>query len=117
MRLTLIIFFVLLFFNSCYQNDYLSKVFIENSDKVLFFIVPECPLCQSYTREIKQLYFKYKDRLDFYFVIPGTSYSSQEMDSFLNKYDLPIDVIYDKGYLLVNKLSATITPREYLIQI
>ncbi|MAZ31451.1 MAG: hypothetical protein CMP57_05085 [Flavobacteriales bacterium] len=115
MRLTLIIFFVLLFFNSCYQNDYLSKVFIENSDKVLFFIVPECPLCQSYTREIKQLYFKYKDRLDFYFVIPGTSYSSQEMDSFLNKYDLPIDVIYDKGYLLVNKLSATITPEVYLI--
>ena len=115
MRISIIIFFVLLFFNSCNQNDYLSNFFSHNRDKVLVFISPECPLCQSYTREIKQLQQKYNDKLDFFGVLPGQSYSRQEVDLFLNVYDLPIDIIYDKYYHLVNELGATITPEVYLI--
>ena len=115
MRLSIIIFFVIFFLNSCHQNDYLSKIFINNRDKVLIFISPECPLCQSYTRQIKQLQQKYNDKLDFFGILPGKSYSRQEMDSFLNVYDLPIDIIYDKDYHLVNELSATKTPEVYLI--
>tara|TARA_B100001093_G_C26852313_1_gene1025703 strand:+ start:2090 stop:2665 length:576 start_codon:yes stop_codon:yes gene_type:complete len=114
-RLCLILFFVLTTVNSCYQNDYLSKIFIRKSDKVIIFISPECPLCQSYTKQIKKLQDKYKDKLKFYGVLPGTSYSHQEMDSFLNLYDLTIDIIYDNNYALVNRLNASITPEVYLI--
>lgn len=116
MRFTLIIiFFVLLFFNSCNQNDYLSTIFKNNRNKVIVFIAPECPLCQSYTREIKQLQHTYNNELDFYGILPGNAYSEKEMDSFLNVYDLSLEVIYDRDYNLVNELSATITPEVYLI--
>ena len=79
------------------------------------FLNPECPLCQSYTREIKQLQITYNDQIDFYGVLPGSSYSQQEMDSFLNVYELPLEIVYDHNYNLVNDLNASITPEVYLI--
>ena len=57
----------------------------------------------------------YNDKIDFYGVLPGSSYSQQEMDSFLNVYELPLDIIYDNNYNLVNDLKASITPEVYLI--
>ena len=43
------------------------------------------------------------------------SYSKQEMDSFLNIYELPLEIVYDNNYNLVNDLKASITPEVYLI--
>ena len=57
----------------------------------------------------------YNDQIDFYGVLPGSSYSLQEMDSFLNVYELPLEIIYDYNYNLVNNLKASITPEVYLI--
>ena len=37
------------------------------------------------------------------------------MDSFLNVYELPLEIIYDHNYSLVNDLKASITPEVYLI--
>ena len=57
----------------------------------------------------------YNDQIDFYGILPGSSYSHEEMDSFLNVYELPLDIIYDYDYSLVKKLKASITPEVYLI--
>ena len=57
----------------------------------------------------------YNDQIDFYGVLPGLSYSQQEMESFLKVYELPIEIIYDHNYNLVNDLKASITPEVYLI--
>ena len=57
----------------------------------------------------------YNDQIDFYGVLPGSSYSQQEMDSFLMLYELPLEIIYDHNYNLVNNLKASITPEVYLI--
>ena len=112
----LIIFFsVLILLISCNGNDSLSTIFNDKHVKVLVFLNPECPLCQSYTREIKQLQKIYNDQIDFYGVLPGSFYSQQEMDSFLNLYELPLEIIYDQNYSLVNYLNASITPEVYLI--
>ena len=115
MRRLIIFFSVLVLLISCYGNDSLSTIFNDKHVKVLVFLNPECPLCQSYTREIKQLQIIYNDQIDFYGVLPGSSYSQQEMDSFLNVYELPLEIIYDHNYNLVNDLKASITPEVYLI--
>ena len=115
MRRVLIIFSVFVLLISCYGNDSLSNMFNDKRVKVLVFLYPECPLCQSYTREIKQLQIMYNDQIDFYGILPGSSYSHQEMDSFLNVYELPLDIIYDYDYSLVKELMASITPEVYLI--
>ena len=86
MRRFILFFSVILLLISCHGNDSLSNVFNDKNVKVLVFLNPECPLCQSYTREIKQLQIMYNDQIDFYGVLPGASYSQQEMDSFLNVY-------------------------------
>ena len=57
----------------------------------------------------------FKIQIDFYGVLPGSSYSQQEMDSFLNAYELPLEIVYDHNYNLVNDLNASITPEVYLI--
>ena len=115
MRRVLIIFSVFVLLISCDGNDSLSNMFNDKHVKVLVFLNPECPLCQSYTREIKQLMTTYNDQVDFYGILPGSSYSHQEMDSFLNVYELPLDIIYDYDYSLVKELMASITPEVYLI--
>ena len=115
MRRLIIFFSVLILLISCNGNDSLSTIFNDKHVKVLVFLNPECPLCQSYTREIKQLQKMYNDQIDFYGVLPGSSYSQQEMDSFLNVYELPLEIIYDQNYNLVNDLKASITPEVYLI--
>ena len=115
MRRLIIFSSVLFLLISCHRNDSLSNVFNDKGVKVLVFLNPECPLCQSYTREIKHLQIVYNDQIDFYGVLPGSFYSQQEMDSFLNVYELPLEIIYDHNYNLVNDLKASITPEVYLI--
>ena len=109
MRRLIIFLSVLFLLISCHENDGISNVFNKNGVKVLVFLNPECPLCQSYTSEIKQLQIIYNDQIDFYGILPGSFYSQQEMDSFLNLYELPLEIIYDRNYNLVNDLKASIT--------
>ena len=106
MRRLIIFFSVLVLLISCYGNDSLSTIFNDKHVKVLVFLNPECPLCQSYTREIKQLQIVYNDQIYSYGILPGSSYSQEEMDSFLNVYELPLEIIYDHNYNLVNDLKA-----------
>ena len=115
MRRLVIFFSVLVLLISCHGKDSLSNIYNDKRDKVLVFLNPDCPLCQSYTREIKQLQKMYNDKIDFYGVLPGSFYSHQEMDSFLKVYELPLEIIYDHNYNLVNDLNASITPEVFLI--
>ena len=63
MRRMIIFFSVLVLLISCHGNDSLSNYFNDEGVKVLVFLNPECPLCQSYTREIKQLQIIYGEEL------------------------------------------------------
>ena len=55
MRRLIIFFSVLVLLISCNGNDSFQMFLMIKLVKVLVFLNPECPLCQSYTREIKQL--------------------------------------------------------------
>lgn len=100
---------------SCNPNNVELMLDGNNDAKALIFLAPDCPLCKNYTKNIKELIELYGNKLDFFGVIPGTYYSRIEVDSFLNQYDLPLEIIYDSDYELVKELNATITPEVYLI--
>jgi len=86
-----------------------------NNPVVYVMYSPDCPLCKNYTLDLKNLIASYGEYIDFYAVIPGNHYANFEVDSFLNSYDLRINIIYDDNFELVDQLGATITPEVYFI--
>ena len=86
-----------------------------NRAKVLVMFSPDCPLCKNYTKDISELISAFDDEVAFYGVVSGTYYSILEVDSFLQSYNLPLDIIYDPDFSLSHQLGATITPEVFFI--
>lgn len=102
-------------FSSCSMSEVQKSIFNDGEAKVLVFISPDCPLCKSYTKDLKEMIDLYGDDIEIYGVLAGTFYTKYEVDSFLNYYDLPLEIIYDPNFKLVRDLNATITPEAFLI--
>ena len=100
---------------SCSMFEEKRNVLEEDKAKVLVFIAPDCPLCKGYTKDLREMIEDYGDEIDIYGVVPGKFYTTHEVDSFLNHYNLPLDIVYDPNFKLVRELKATITPEAYLI--
>ena len=115
-KLKQFIFFVIFgFLTSCSNPTEPHYALINNSAKVLVMLSPDCPLCKNYTKDISDLMTAFGDEIPFYGVVSGTFYSTLEVDSFLQSYKLPLDIIYDPDFLLCHQLDATITPEVFFI--
>lgn len=94
---------------------------VTNTDKkiayVIFFLSPECPLCQSYSLTIKNLYQKYQSKgVNFAAVVPGKEYSKEKIIAFRNAYGLKIMPFYlDTNYAFAKQSNATITPEVFVL--
>jgi thiol-disulfide isomerase/thioredoxin len=89
---------------------------ISNKYKVLYFLSPECPLSQNYTRTIIDLSQKFKyDSINFILIFPGKEYSQKEIRAFLIKYNLEFPSYLDPDFNLTKNLKAEITPEVFLI--
>lgn len=105
-----------MFINSCIKiEDKTISFLIDHKAKVLVFISPDCPLCKSYTKDLREMIEEYKGEIDIYGVVPGKFYTVHEVDSFLNYYNLSLNIVYDPNFKLVRELKATITPEAFLI--
>ncbi len=84
---------------------------------VILFLSPECPLCQSYSLTIKQLQNEFKSKnIRFVAVVPGTTYTSQNIMAFKHKYKLQqLEWFTDTKLELTHKLKAQITPEVFVI--
>jgi thiol-disulfide isomerase/thioredoxin len=111
----LIILILFCLFISCNETKSRSEILTDNTAKVLVFLAPDCPLCKNYTKDLKAMQATYGHELDFYGVVPGKFYTKHEVDSFLNYYDLNLEIIYDPYMNLTKEVNATITPEAYLI--
>jgi len=100
---------------SCTMFEEQRSVLENDKAKVLVFIAPDCPLCKGYTKDLREMIEDYGDEIDIYGVVSGKFYTTHEVDSFLNHYNLPLDIVYDPYFKLVRELKATITPEAYLI--
>jgi thiol-disulfide isomerase/thioredoxin len=79
---------------------------------VIYFLSPECPLCQSYSLTIKDIEKKYsKNGFQFIAIIPGKDFSKNDVIEFKNKYNLKaLSFLFDPNLALANYTKATITP-------
>jgi peroxiredoxin len=83
---------------------------------VFFFLSPECPLCQSYSLTIRQLYNEYSNKnVTMIGVIPGTEYDNLAISTYKHKYQLPISLYKDTELKLVKKYHASITPEAVVV--
>ncbi len=88
----------------------------KNNAYVVFFLSPECPLCQSYTLTIKQLYETYKTKgVEFIAIVPGTEYSLLKIVSYRSQYglkEIPFYLDPNKAYTM--QVNARITPEVFV---
>ncbi len=83
---------------------------------VLFYLSPQCPLSVNYTKKINEMQQEYQDKyIEFIGVISGSHYSAQEAEQFKSKYDLKMEIIMDKNFLISNFYNASVTPSVNLL--
>ncbi len=84
---------------------------------VIYFLSPECPLCQSYTLNIKTLAQKYQSKgFQFIAIVPGKEFSPLQVKQFVETYQLNMLPFYfDPKLDLVHSLKASITPEVFVI--
>lgn len=82
---------------------------------VYIFLSETCPICQSYTLTLKELYKKYSDKhVKFVGVFPNYYADSDEIQKFKEKYSIPFPLIIDGGAELTKRFGATITPEVFV---
>jgi thiol-disulfide isomerase/thioredoxin len=87
-----------------------------NKTSVVFFISPECPLCQSYSLTIRQLQQQFEnDAVKFYAIVPDSLFSNQQVNDFKKTYLLSIPVLRDDRKQLTTLLHAKVTPEVFVL--
>jgi len=95
---------------------------VKNKKKVLeikkstafVFLSPECPLCKNYMLVLNTMAKQYPT-INIVGIIPGKSYTIDEINLFAKNYDALFDIYLDKNKLLTSTLNATVTPEAILI--
>ena len=96
--------------------SYIANIIDNYKGTVLLFFSPECPICQSQTKTINELFVQYeKDSIAFMLIFPGNYYSKKTIKRFINEYGISIPSLIDKDFQLTRKLNATVTPEAILI--
>ena len=127
MRIALLLISTLLILGSCQEpNDItnleLEKVFgkkswIEASSsnlKVYYFLAPECPLCQNYAVEMRNLKSKFPE-VEFIGIFPGEEYTREEIRQYMHKFKLDFNSYLDPNFILTGHYEAEITPEAVLV--
>ena len=84
---------------------------------IILFVSPECPLCQGYSLNIKNMAGRYqKNGFRFIAVVPGKTYSALQVSTFKGKYHLTdIAFYFDPKLELAHLLKASVTPEVFVL--
>ncbi len=84
--------------------------------RVYYFLSPECPLCQSYSLTIRQLYAEFsKQGIEMVGIIPGTDFTITTIAEYNKQYNIPMPLYIDEQLKLVQKYKVTITPEVVVL--
>ena len=95
-----------------------TKTGINTTDKPLslfVFLSPECPLCQNYSKTLKELQGKFGKQVNLNGIFPGNAYTQQEVLAFEKRYNTGFSLFIDQQKQLTNYLQAVATPQAILI--
>ena len=83
---------------------------------IIYFLSPECPLCQSYSLNINQLKSQFENKgFRFLSIISGTYFSKTQVKTFIKEYKLIIPVYMDSKAAFAKQLGATLTPEVFVL--
>ena len=88
---------------------------IPKETTVYVFLSETCPICQSYTLTLKELYKKYSNKnVEFVGVFPNYYADLDSIATFKEKYSIPFELIIDKDSKLTKHFKASITPEVFV---
>ena len=93
----------------------LKKENAANKPELFIFLSPECPLCQNYSLVLNKIYREYGEKVRFYGIIPGKTYTAETINDFAKKYKVVFPLFIDRALILSHYLKATTTPEVILL--
>lgn len=82
---------------------------------VFIFLSPDCPLCKDYVPTINSLMANYDSlKVEFNTVFSGEM-EEDTIKKFVSKFNLKLNVLIDKDFILSKKFGATITPEAVIV--
>lgn len=97
-------------------NDSNTFVRFDTTPLHLFvFLSPECPLCKNYSLVLNTLQEKFSSNVRFYGIVPGRTYTEDEIQRFVDEYKIQFPVLQDRQKSLSNYVRATTTPEIVLL--
>ena len=87
----------------------------DKSLSLFVFLSPECPLCQNYSKTLRELQGKFGQQVNLYGIFPGNAYSLTEVLAFEKKYRTGFSLFIDQKKQLTHYLQAVITPQAILL--
>lgn len=83
---------------------------------LIFFLSPECPLCENYSLTIRTLREQTStDSVAFYGVFSGTYFSPKTIQTYLDRYKPEVIPLLDADFQTKSILEANVTPEVFLI--
>lgn len=88
----------------------------QNHITVFYFLMPGCPMCESYTRTINELENKYSDHgITFCGIFSSYYYSDEEIISFRDDHKITIPFYRDMDFKFTHTLGAEVTPEVFVL--
>lgn len=82
---------------------------------LFIFLSPECPICQNYTKTLKELQQQFKQDVQLFAIVPGKAYSVADINEFEKKYQTGFKYLIDTKQHLTKYLGAYVTPQAILL--
>ena len=81
---------------------------------LLFFLTPDCPLCNAYAPEIARIVREYKEQGVQSYAIYADE-PAAEISRHLREYKLPLTALLDPRFQLATLTGATVTPEACVL--
>jgi peroxiredoxin len=95
-----------------------AKATPNDSITVFIFLSETCPICQTATLELKNIYNQYHPKgIEFIGLFPNTEMSNvTSITKFGQKYNLPFLLKLDESQQKVKQFSAMVTPQVFVVR-
>lgn len=98
------------------ENRVVLKETFTGKARVYIFLSPECPLCQSYSLTLRNLYDQYHQKgIEMIGIIPGTDFTTTQILEYRIKYKIPFTLLKDEKLQVVKKFNGTTTPEAVVV--
>ncbi|RFS18496.1 redoxin domain-containing protein [Emticicia sp. C21] len=88
----------------------------QNKASVIIFFDIECPICQKYTKLLKEINQKYSSEgIKVYMIYPHKNIDKAAFKSFKTEYQFDLPIYFDNQRKLLSQLKGRVTPEVFLL--